>query len=96
MGLGNRSRLEGAASVYSRYMKATTIKVSVETRERLRDLGGATYEDTVVEALDALEADRFWAEAEAAAKWRKNLPAAERRLREEAEAAVDRAFHRIR
>jgi len=77
-------------------MKATTIKVSVETRERLREMGGATYEDTVVEALDALEADRFWAEAEAAAQWRQNLPSAERQLRKEAEAVVDRAFRRIR
>ncbi|MDJ0768990.1 MAG: hypothetical protein QNJ12_09355 [Ilumatobacter sp.] len=70
--------------------------MSVETQERLRELGGATYEDTVVEALDALEADRFWAEAEAAAAWRRDLPAAERERREQAGAAVDRAFRRIR
>ena len=30
---------------------STTIKLSVETRDRIRDLGGDTYEDTIVEAL---------------------------------------------
>jgi hypothetical protein len=46
------------ATAYSGYMKATTVKMSVETRDRIRALGGETYEDTIVEALDVLEADR--------------------------------------
>ena len=45
-------------------MKPTTVKLSVETRDRIRALGGQTYEDTIVDALDALEADRFWAQAD--------------------------------
>ena len=43
------------------------MKVSVAARDRLRALGGATYEETISEALDALEADRFWTQAETAA-----------------------------
>ncbi len=50
--------------------RATTIKLSVQTRERLRAFGGETYEETIVEALDALDAQRFWTHAEAAAAWR--------------------------
>jgi hypothetical protein len=76
-------------------MASTTIKLSVETRERLRALGGDTYEDTVIEALDALEANRFWAEAESAAAWQSNLPDVERRRRHEAIAEIDRAFDGI-
>jgi hypothetical protein len=76
-------------------MASTTIKLSVETRERLRALGGDTYEDTVIEALDALEANRFWAEAESAAAWQSSLPDVERRRRHEAIAEVDRAFDGI-
>jgi hypothetical protein len=80
---------------YTAGMKATTIKLSVATRERLRALGGATYEDTVVEALDALEAERFWAAAEAATAWRATLPEDELRRRRSAEAALDRALDGI-
>ncbi len=76
-------------------MKPTTIKLSVETRERLRALGGATYEDTVIEALDSLEADRFWAAADAAAAWRAGLSAEEQRRRRASEAALDRALDGI-
>ena len=54
-------------------MKATTIKLSLETRDRIRSLGGETYEETIVEALDALETDRFWGQADAATKWRASL-----------------------
>lgn len=32
-------------------MASTTIRLSVETRERLRALGGATHEDTLIESL---------------------------------------------
>jgi hypothetical protein len=76
-------------------MAATTIKLSVETRERLRGLGGDTYEDTVIEALDALEANRFWAEAEAAAAWQSSLSTHEQQRRQDAIAEVDRAFDGI-
>lgn len=76
-------------------MASTTIKLSVETRERLRAFGGATYEDTLIEALDALEATRFWTEAEAAADWRSRLPASERRQRDADVADIDRAFDAI-
>jgi hypothetical protein len=73
-------------------MASTTIKLSVETRERIRALGGDTYEDTVIEALDALEANRFWAAAEAAAAWQSNLSDEEHHRRDEAIADIDRAF----
>ena len=76
-------------------MASTTIKLSVETRERLRALGGATYEHTVVEALDALEANRFWGEAEAAAAWQSSLSDTERQRRHDALAEIDRAFDGI-
>ncbi|MEK7426567.1 MAG: hypothetical protein AAB131_22325 [Actinomycetota bacterium] len=81
-----------AVPVYSRYMKATTIKLTVETRDRIRALGGATYEDTIVEALDVLEADRFWAQADAAAAWRRSLPDHERERLAARDADVDAAF----
>jgi hypothetical protein len=76
-------------------MASTTIKLSVETRDRLRALGGATYEDTIVDALDLLEAERFWAEAEQAAAWQRSLGADERRRRAGAVADVDAAFDGI-
>ena len=76
-------------------MASTTIKLSVETRERLRALGGATYEHTVVEALDALEANRFWGEAEAAATWQSSLSDTERQRRHDALAEIDQAFDGI-
>jgi predicted transcriptional regulator len=76
-------------------MAATTIKLSVETRERLRALGGATYEHTVIEALDALEANRFWSEAEAAAAWQSQLSESERQRRHEVLGEIDRAFDGI-
>ena len=48
---------------------ATTMQVSEASRDRLRALGrpGATLEETLLEALDALEREQFWAEVEAAA-----------------------------
>jgi hypothetical protein len=66
---------------------STTIKVSVETRDRIRDLGGGT--------LDALETYRFWAQAEAAAAWRALLPEDERQRRREQEIAIDAALDRL-
>jgi hypothetical protein len=76
-------------------MKATTVKLSVETRDRIRALGGATYEETIVEALDVLEADRFWAQADAAAAWRLSLTDVDRERLAARDAEVDAAFDGI-
>lgn len=76
-------------------MKATTVKVSPETRDRIRALGGDTLEATIIEALDALESDRFWAQAQAAAEWRRSLPDDVRARLAENEAELDRAFDGI-
>jgi hypothetical protein len=76
-------------------MKPTTVKLSVETRDRIRALGGDTYEDTIVEALDVLEADRFWAQADAAAAWRRSRSDEERERLAAREAEVDAAFDGI-
>jgi hypothetical protein len=73
-------------------MASTTIKVSTETRDRIRAYGGETYEQTIVAALDAFDAAGFWAEAERAAGWRRSLSAAERAALEAREAEIDRAF----
>lgn len=59
-------------------MAATTVKLSTTTRDRIRALGGATYDETIVEALELLEAERFWARADAAATWRRSLSETER------------------
>ena len=82
-------------SVYCWYMKPTTVKLSIETRERIRALGGDTYEDTIVQALDVLEAERFWAQADAAAAWRRSLPDHDRERLAAREAEVDAAFDGI-
>jgi hypothetical protein len=68
--------------------EVTTMKVSTETRDRLRALGrnGESLEDVVVAALDAYEAEQFWAAAEAAAVAETS---AERAERKRAEADVD-------
>jgi hypothetical protein len=76
-------------------MASTTIKLSVETRDRLKAMGGATYEETIIEALDALDAQQFWAEAEAAAAWRASQPPeVQARMRAE-EDALDAALDRL-
>ena len=64
------------------------MKVSTETRDRLRALGrdGESLEDVVVAALDAYEAEQFWAAAEAAAVAE---TAEERTERKRVEADVD-------
>lgn len=49
----------------------------------------------MIEALDALEANRFWAGAEAAAAWQANLPEPEPQRRNDAIAEIDRAFDGI-
>ena len=76
-------------------MASTTVKVSTETRDRIRALGGDTLEDTIVEALDALEANRFWAQADAAAAWRRSLSDAERARLQQPEAELDAALDGI-
>ena len=76
-------------------MASTTVKLSVATRDRIRALGGDTYEDTIVEALDVLEAARFWAQADAAAAWRHSLPDDERERLAARDADVDVAFDGI-
>jgi hypothetical protein len=76
-------------------MKTTTVKLSVETRDRIRALGGETYEDTIVEALDVLEASRFWAQADAAAAWRRSLSSSELERLTAQETEVDSAFDGI-
>ena len=58
-------------------MRPTTIKVSPATRDRIKARGGATHEATIVEALDALEQldeERFWAQAEQARRELDALP----------------------
>ena len=58
---------------------ATTMQVSEDSRDRLRALGrhGATLEETLVEALDVLEREQFWAAAEAAEARRRAMSADE-------------------
>ena len=70
------------------------MKISVETRERIRALGGATAAETIVEAMANLpsEADRFWAQADAALAWRKGLSAEHLAELKQQEADVDAAF----
>ena len=71
---------------------ATTMQVSEASRDRLRALGrpGATLEETLVNALDALEREQFWAEAEAAASRRRSMTAEERATVAAAEADAQR------
>lgn len=73
-------------------MKTTTVKVSVETRDRIRALGGATHEETIVAALDALESERFWAEAEAGKQWFDSLSEDERARHLAEDAEIDALF----
>lgn len=74
---------------------ATTIKVSTETRDRIRALGGVTHEATIIEALDALEAERFWDQAERAKAWLDAHPDVRAEIRTEVDAR-DAAVRRIR
>lgn len=61
--------------------EVTTMKITTETRDRLRALGadGDSLEDVVVTALDAYESQQFWAAAEAAAAAESPAQRAERR-----------------
>ena len=74
---------------------ATTVKVSTETRDRIKSFGGATLEDTIIEALDALEEREFWAQAERAATALRSLTPEQRAQRKAAEDEIDRAFDGI-
>ena len=82
-------------------MKATTIKVSIETRDRLRSLGGETYEATIIaaldamDAMDAMDAHDFWAQADAAATWRRSLSASDQAELAERDTTIDAAFEGI-
>jgi hypothetical protein len=73
-------------------MASTTVKLSIETRDRIRALGGETYEDTIIEALDALEAIRFWSQADMAAAWHQSLADDERQRLSARDAEVDAAL----
>jgi hypothetical protein len=66
----------------------TTMKVSTATRDRLRALGreGDSLEEVVVAALDAYEAQQFWA---AAAEAEATETSDERAARQRVEADVD-------
>ncbi len=76
-------------------MASTTVKLSVETRDRLLAYGGETYEATIVEALDALDAERFWTQADDATAWRQSLSAADRERLAAHDAEIDAAFDAI-
>ncbi len=67
-------------------MPTTTIKVSTTTRDRIRSFGGTTHEETIVAALDALEAEQFWTQAERAADRLRNDVTTRRAVADEAEA----------
>ena len=77
-------------------MTATTVKVSTATRDRLRAFGGATMEETISEALDALEAAQFWQQAEAHAAWRRSLSDERRAEIEAGERTLDDITSRLR
>ncbi len=71
---------------------ATTMQLSEASRDRLRALGGpgATLEDTLVAALDALEREQFWAAADAAVQRRRSMSSDELATIEAAEADAQR------
>jgi len=76
-------------------MPMTTVKVTTETRDRLKAMGRGTADDTINAALDALDRAEFWAQAERATAAIRALPEAEQRRRKAAEAALDGAFDGI-
>jgi hypothetical protein len=76
---------------YAKGMPHTSIKVTTETRDRIKDLGGK-YEDTLTEALDLLEAARFWEQAEEGKRWLDSLSDEEQAERRARQDAIDQAF----
>ncbi len=87
-----RGAIQTLMGRYSADMASTTIKVSTDTRDRIRSYGGETYEETIVAALDAFDAPGFWAQAQRAADWRQSLSATQRATLKAREAEIDRAF----
>lgn len=75
--------------------RVTTMKITTATRDRLRTHAstGESLEDVVVHALDAYEAARFWARAEA---WAAAETPNERTERKAAEAEWDVLLDRLR
>ena len=75
--------------------KVTTMKVSTETRDRLRSLGrpDESLEDVLVSALDVYEAQQFWAAAERASALETDV---QRRRRERIESATDAWMDQLR
>ena len=72
----------------------TTIQVSTATRDRLKQLGdvGATYDETIGDALELLEEQRFDAELRSYAAKLGALTPEEQALRQAYEAAMDAKF----
>jgi hypothetical protein len=71
-------------------MSSTTIKVSIETRDRLREVSaGRPLENGILDALDSLEDARFWEQAERARAWRASLSPSKRAEIEADERAID-------
>lgn len=81
---------------YTKSMPATTVKVSTETRDRLRTFNGSTIEETINEALDALDAAQFWQQAEAHSAWRRSLSDERRAELEARDEALDSITSRLR
>jgi len=50
---------------------------------------------TIELSVETRDANRFWADAEAAATWQSSLSVAERQRRQDAVAEIDRAFDGI-
>lgn len=73
-------------------MDTTTIKVSVGTRDRIKSFGGATHEVTIIAALDLLDEQHFWAQADAAAAYCEALAPDEQARRKAEVAAIDADF----
>lgn len=80
-----------AGAKYAKGMPHTSIKVTTETRDRIKALGGK-YEETLIEALDLLEAERFWRQAEEGKRWLDSLTDEQRVERLARQDALDQAF----
>ncbi len=76
-------------------MQDTSIRVSTATRDRLRAFPGVTCDDVVSEALDLLEAERFWDQAEAYHAWRIALPEDRRQELDARDQAIDAIWSQI-
>lgn len=72
-------------------MPHTSIKITTETRDRIKSLGGK-FDETMTEALDLLEAARFWEQAEKGKRWLDSLSDDERADRRARHDALDQTF----